>query len=89
MAGGSGAGRKRRCGVAMRRELQQRINAMGPVVEDMVGLLVDRLELGHKTYGEWQKDDDRDLLTEALEEALDLQAYTAVLLLQIRRIKSG
>jgi hypothetical protein len=68
----------------MKRELQQRINALGPVVEQMIELLVERLEGGQRLYGEWKEDDARDYLQEALEEALDGQAYIAALLLKIK-----
>jgi len=68
----------------MKRELQQRINALGPHVEEMVELLVTRLEGGHRLYGEWKQDDSRDYLQEALEEALDGQAYLAAAILKIK-----
>ena len=68
----------------MRRELQQRINALGPLVEEMIELLISRLEMGHGQYGEWKDDDKRDYMQEALEEALDGQAYIAAAILKIK-----
>jgi len=69
----------------MKRDLIQRINALGPLVEQMIELQVTRLELGQKQYGTWQEDDRRDMVQEALEEALDGQNYAAIALLKIKQ----
>jgi hypothetical protein len=36
----------------MKRELQQRINALGPTADRLIERLVSRLEMGHQQYGE-------------------------------------
>jgi hypothetical protein len=70
----------------MKRELQQRINALGPDVEDILEWLVDRLEMGDRQYGKFETaQDKRDFLTEGLEEMIDGIFYIAVRIQQIRR----
>jgi hypothetical protein len=49
-------------------------------------LIEQRLALGHAQYGAWDLSaDDRNLVREALDEALDLAIYLAAALIQLDR----
>ena len=51
----------------------------------VVQLVADRLEHGRKLYGDLHLNTDkRDLLQEALEEALDLSVYLASKIIQLK-----
>jgi hypothetical protein len=52
----------------------------------LIDLIEQRLALGHAQYGAWDLSaDDRDLVREALDEALDLAIYLAATLIQLDR----
>ena len=44
----------------------------------IITALLDRLQLGRRTYGSWRVDDGRDYRQEALLEVLDSLHYCAV-----------
>ena len=61
-----------------------------PADEDrVIALILDRLELGHRTYGDLDVHDGRDHVQEALEEALDGAIYLACALLRLRDERGG
>jgi hypothetical protein len=52
----------------------------------LIDLIEQRLALGYAQYGAWDLSaDDRDLVREALDEALDLAIYLAAVLIQLDR----
>ncbi len=54
----------------------------------IITALLDRLQLGRKTYGSWRVDDGRDYRQEALLEVLDSLHYCAAELVRLSRFEN-
>lgn len=52
------------------------VSDLGPVSRKIVRMVVERLRIGKERYGDWTEN-SRDMMKEALDEALDLAVYLA------------
>jgi hypothetical protein len=69
--------------------VSERFAALGPDERALMGLLLDRMEAGAKTYGRWNIADGRDYPGEALEEVIDALHYAAAALLRQSEDRDG
>jgi hypothetical protein len=70
-------------------ELCDRIARLGRDEQEILLLLLERLESGRRIYGEWQIPDARDYAAEALSEVLDALHYCAAQTLKMRALTGG
>jgi hypothetical protein len=65
-------------------ELVRRIKALNNVEQDLIEIILTRIENGRRVYGPWKIKDGRSYNEEALQEIIDALHYCAVGLLEIR-----
>jgi hypothetical protein len=71
---------------AIAQLIAERIERIAAESTRLNRLVEQRLALGHAQYGAWDLSaDERDLVYEALDEALDLAIYLAATLIQLDR----
>ena len=63
--------------------ISQRIAQLGPDERKIIELLLERLEEGRSSYGDWNVGDGRDYVAEALDEVLDGLHYCAAALIRL------
>ena len=71
----------------MKRDLIQRINELGPDGQELIELMVERIERATPEYGPLKIKDDADYFAEAMEEMIDAPLWMGMEAIRRKRIK--
>ena len=63
--------------VQQEQSISLALRDLGDIEIEILSAIVQRLSMGQKQYGAFQRDDDRDWRKETFEEVLDAMVYSA------------